>query len=117
MDMVTSITSFGRSGLYDWMIQRVTAVVLMAYTIFMLAYLLFNPGLDYAQWSALFQGTFMRLFSLLAILSLAAHAWIGLWSVSTDYIKPTVLRFMFQSLCGLLAFVYVVWGIQILWGI
>lgn len=115
--MVTSITSFGRSGLYDWMIQRVTAVVLMAYTLFMLGYLLLNPNLDYAQWSALFQGTFMRLFSLLAILSLAAHAWIGLWSVSTDYIKPTAWRFLFQSLCGLLAFIYVVWGIQILWGI
>ncbi|EXJ13110.1 MULTISPECIES: succinate dehydrogenase, hydrophobic membrane anchor protein [Nitrincola] len=114
--MVTSITSFGRSGLYDWMMQRVTAVVLMAYTIFMIGYLLFNPSLDYAQWSGLFSGTAMRIFTLLAILSMAAHAWIGLWSVSTDYIKITSLRFVFQSVCGLLAFIYVVWGIQILWG-
>ena len=42
MDMVTSITSFGRSGLYDWMMQRVTAIVLLAYTVFMIGYLLFN---------------------------------------------------------------------------
>ena len=115
--MVTSITSFGRSGLYDWMIQRVTAVILLAYTIFMIGYLLLNPGLDYAQWSSLFECTSMRIFTLLALLSMAAHAWIGLWSVTTDYIKPTGIRFVVQSVCGLLTFIYVVWGIQILWGV
>ncbi|SIQ09813.1 succinate dehydrogenase, hydrophobic membrane anchor protein [Marinobacterium stanieri] len=115
--MVTSITSFGRSGLYDWMMQRVTALVLATYTIFMIGYLLFNPDLSYEQWKDLFSGTGMRIYTLLAILSLVAHAWIGMWSVSTDYIKQAGARFVFQSVCGLLAFIYVVWGIQILWGI
>lgn len=115
--MVTSITSFGRSGLYDWMIQRVTAIILMLYTIFMIGYLLMSPAQDYEQWKALFDNTAMRIFSLLAILSFAAHVWIGLWSVSTDYIKATGVRFMFQSATGLLTFIYVTWGIQILWGV
>ncbi|MDO6562249.1 succinate dehydrogenase, hydrophobic membrane anchor protein [Amphritea sp. 1_MG-2023] len=115
--MVTSITSFGRSGLYDWMFQRVTAVVLLAFTVFMMGYMLFNPNLDYQQWSQLFGCSPMRIFTLLAILSMAAHAWIGMWSISTDYIKPTGFRFLFQSACGLLMFVYVAWGIQILWGV
>lgn len=115
--MVTSITSFGRSGLYDWMIQRVTAVVLLTYTVFMIGYLLINGDMDYNQWSGLFDSFAMRIYSLLALLSLAAHAWIGLWSVTTDYIKPTGTRFLVQSGCGLLTFIYVVWGIQILWGI
>ena len=115
--MVTTITSFGRSGLYDWMIQRVTAVILAAYSIFMICYLAFGADLTWEMWSGLFEGTAMRIFTLLALLSLAAHVWIGLWSVSTDYIKQTGLRFLFQSASGLVTFVYVVWGIQILWGI
>ncbi|MGB0662513.1 MAG: succinate dehydrogenase, hydrophobic membrane anchor protein [Pontibacterium sp.] len=115
--MVTSITSFGRSGLYDWMIQRVTALVLSAYTIFMVAYLAFGAELTYEMWAGLFQGTAMRIFTLLALLSFAAHVWIGLWSVSTDYIKATGPRFVFQSVSGLVTFIYVVWGIQILWGV
>lgn len=115
--MVTSITNFGRSGLYDWMIQRVTAVVLLAFTVFMMGYMLFNPNLDYQQWSELFRCTTMRIFTLLAILSMAAHAWVGMWSISTDYIKPTGIRFLFQSVCGLLTFTYVAWGVQILWGV
>ncbi|CUB02338.1 succinate dehydrogenase, hydrophobic membrane anchor protein [Marinomonas fungiae] len=115
--MVTQITSFGRSGLYDWMMQRVSALVLAVYSIFIIGYLLLNPDLTYEQWSGLFETTSMRIFSLLALLSVGIHSWIGLWSVSTDYIKATGVRFFFQSLCGLVMFIYVVWGVQVLWGL
>lgn len=115
--MVTQITSFGRSGLYDWMMQRVSAVVLSLYTVFIIGYLVLNPDLTYEQWSGLFSATWMRIFSLLALLSVGVHAWIGLWSVSTDYLKATGIRFLFQSLCGLVMFIYVIWGVQVLWGL
>ena len=48
--MVTSVTNLSRSGLYDWMAQRVSAVVLAAYFIFLIGYLVANPGIGYAQW-------------------------------------------------------------------
>lgn len=115
--MVTQITSFGRSGLYDWMMQRISALVLAVYSIFIIGYLLLNPDLTHEQWSGLFEMTSMRIFSLLALLSVGIHSWIGLWSVSTDYIKATGVRFFFQSLCGLVMFIYVVWGVQVLWGL
>ena len=115
--MVTTITNFGRSGLYDWLLQRISAVVLALYSVFMVVYLLLNPQLDYAQWDALFGMTSMRIFSLMALLSLGAPCWIGLWSVSTDYIKPFVFRFVFQMVIGVLMFVYTVWGVQLLWGL
>ncbi len=115
--MVTSITSFGRSGLYDWMIQRATGVILALYALFILSYLLFNPGLEFGQWRALFDLTWVRIFTLLALLSIGAHTWIGMWCISTDYIKPTGLRFLFQVVCGAAMFTYLVWGVQVLWGL
>jgi len=115
--MVANITNFGRSGLYDWMVQRVSAVILAVYVVFMLGYFIINQDVTYAQWSQLFQSTCVRIFSLLALLSLAAHAWIGLWTISTDYLKPLGIRFAFQAVCGIATFAYVVWGVQILWGI
>lgn len=33
--MVTTVTSYGRSGLSDWLVQRVSAVILAVYSIFM----------------------------------------------------------------------------------
>ena len=115
--MVASVTSLGRNGLYDWMIQRVTAVVLAAYSIFLIVYLVINPDLSYEQWSGLFQQTWMRIFTLLSILSLAAHAWVGLWTISTDYLKSTGVRFVFQAVCGVVMFAYVIWAAQVIWGL
>lgn len=121
--MVTAVTSFGRSGLYDWLIQRVGAVVLTAYTIFLVAYVAMNPEMDYAQWSNLYNQLWMRIFSLLALISFITHAWIGLWSVLTDYLtnrllgaKATVLRLIAQIVLGVAAVTYLVWGVEILWG-
>jgi succinate dehydrogenase / fumarate reductase membrane anchor subunit len=121
--MVTNVSSFGRSGLYDWVMQRITAVILGAYTLCMLGTFIFNPDLDYAQWRDLFASFPMKFFTLLAILSICAHGWIGMWTVSTDYLTPTmvgrnatVLRLLFQILCALFTLLYLVWGVQILWG-
>ena len=33
----------------------------------------------------------MKVFTLMAALSLAAHSWIGLWSVFTDYLTERML--------------------------
>lgn len=122
--MVTNVTSFGRSGLSDWLLQRVTAVVMAAYTVFMVVYLLTHSGLTYVDWVTLHQSLPMRLFSLLTILSVAVHAWIGLWAVLTDYVtvrlmgpKATGLRIILQLGMITVTLAYVVWAIDILWGI
>ncbi len=115
--MVKSVTNLGRTGVYDWLMQRVSAVVLALYTVFLVGYVLAAPDLDYGQWSALFEQTWMRVFSLLALISLGIHAWVGLWTITTDYIKPMAPRFLLQAVCGLIMFVYLVWGVQILWGL
>ena len=111
----------GRSGLYDWLMQRISAVILLAYFVF-LAYVLIG-GVDYVSWKALFTQTWVRIFSLMALLSLGVHAWVGLWAVFTDYFTErmmgqtgNVIRFVLQMVSGVVVFTYVVWGIQILWG-
>ncbi|WP_298188710.1 succinate dehydrogenase, hydrophobic membrane anchor protein [uncultured Pseudomonas sp.] len=121
--MVTNVTSFARSGLADWMVQRVSAVILAAYTLFLLGYVLLNPGMGYAEWQGLFSNNAMRIFSLLALVGLCAHAWVGMWTISTDYLTPmalgksaTAVRFLFQAAYGIAIFVFLVWGVQIFWG-
>lgn len=115
--MVASVTSLGRNGLYDWLIQRVSAVILAVYTLFILGYFVLNPDLTYEQWATLFESTCMRIATLAAVISLAAHAWVGLWTISTDYLKATGVRFVFQAVCGAIMFAYVVWAVQVIWGL
>ena len=121
--MVKAVTSFGRSGLSDWLLQRFSAVILLAYVFCVGGILLFTPGLDYAAWRDHFDSTAMKVFSLMALLSIVVHAWIGLWSVSTDYLtvrmlgaKANGIRILFQMAYAVVLFAYLVWGVQILWG-
>jgi succinate dehydrogenase / fumarate reductase membrane anchor subunit len=99
------------------MIQRVTAVVLALYVFFIVGYLMMHRELDYLEWRALFEMRGVRIFSMLALVALIAHSWIGVWTIATDYIKPTGVRLFFQIVCVVAIFVYFVWGIEILWGI
>lgn len=121
--MVTNVTSFGRSGLSDWVLQRVSAVILAAYTLFLVYWFATQPVVTYEAWKSLFDCTAMRIFSLLTLLSLIAHAWVGIWTITTDYLTPlslgnyaTKVRFLVQCACIVALFVYLVWGIEILWG-
>ena len=119
-DMVTSVTSFSRTGLSDWLIQRITSVILLAYFVFV-AYQL-GASVDYTSWKDLFDQTWVKVFTLLAALSLAAHSWIGLWSVFTDYLTErllgpvgNVLRLFCQLGASLALVVYVIWVVVIVW--
>ena len=121
--MVTNVTSLGRSGLYDWMVQRFSAIILAAYSLCILANFVMNPDMDFQTWSSIFEGNVMRFFSLITLIALCAHAWIGMWTVSTDYMtslqlgsSATFFRIVFQAGCVLLIAVYLLWGIQIFWG-
>ena len=121
--MVINVTSFSRSGLSDWIIQRFSAVILAAYTVFILAVLVFMPELNYESWREVFSKNSVRLFSVISLLALCGHAWVGMWTVGTDYLtgrqlggKGTFIRLIYQSFCVLLIAVYLLWGIQIFWG-
>ncbi|GAL36190.1 succinate dehydrogenase hydrophobic membrane anchor protein [Vibrio maritimus] len=53
---------------------------------------------------------------MLALASLLIHAWIGLWQVLTDYIKPTMLRGALQLTVIAVLLGYFFSGFFILWG-
>lgn len=115
--MVASATSLGRSGLHDWIIQRVTGVVLAAYVVFLAGFIFSAETLTFPVWQNLFTQIWFKIFSLLALVSLSFHAWIGMWIISTDYLKNTMVRFVFQILVILSCFAFILWGAQILWSV
>lgn len=114
--MVKAATSLGRSGLQDWIIQRITAVILAVYVAFLFGYFMVNSNFDFWTWRIFLMFPLMQFATLLALLSLIAHAWIGIWTVITDYLKPVGIRLFVQSLVVVALLVYLIWGIQIIWG-
>jgi succinate dehydrogenase / fumarate reductase membrane anchor subunit len=120
--VVDNVTSFGRSGLSDWLIQRVSSIVMTIYIGFIVTFIVYNGEINYADWKELHSNFLVRLITLFAVLSLAAHAWIGLWAVLTDYVTvrllgsiATPLRIFLQLGMIAVTLSYVIWAISILW--
>ncbi|MCW5590168.1 MAG: succinate dehydrogenase, hydrophobic membrane anchor protein [Legionellales bacterium] len=114
--MAISVTSLTRNGMRDWIIQRVTAIILALYVIYFFAYFITHPHVDYSQWHSLFQCTWMRYFSFFALVSIVLHSWIGIWTVLTDYVKCYHFRLLLNVVVWLALVSYLVFGIEILWG-
>jgi succinate dehydrogenase / fumarate reductase membrane anchor subunit len=104
-------------GLRDWLAQRVTAVVMAVYTLLFLLVLASLPQLDYGHWKALWALPVMRFATVLFVLSLLVHAWIGVRNIFMDYIKPTGLRLVLYVGVILALVWYAAWSAQILWTI
>lgn len=111
--MGVSANASSRAGLRDWLIQRVSAMIVLAYFIF-ICVLLF-AGHSVAQWRTLFSHAPMKLLTMFTLLSICWHAWIGLWTVLTDYVHNKKTQYsMFVVI--LAAIFYMIFDLaRILW--
>ena len=102
-------------GLKDWLAQRVTAVIMVVFTVVLaVVYLAFgNPS--YEGWSGLFANQWMKLLTFLTVLSLLFHAWIGIRDIWMDYVKPMAVRLVLQVLTILWLVGCAGYAAQILW--
>lgn len=104
-------------GLFDWLVQRLSAVVMVAYTLLLLLVLARMPQIDYVHWKALWNVPVMRYCTALFLLALYLHAWVGLRDIFMDYIKDAGLRLTLYVFTVIALLWYAIWSVQILWGL
>lgn len=115
--MVKDIIVGAHYGLKDWLIQRISAAVMAAYTLIFLILLLGQERIDFETWHAFMAGGFMRFLTFLFIVSLMYHAWVGVRDIWMDYIKPAALRLVLQVATIVWLVGCMGWAVQVLWRI
>ncbi len=115
--MVKSVLGVNHQGLTDWFFQRVSAVVMGIYFVGLMVFFLMHPDVTYEDWHGLFSCGWMKVATILVVISLLFHAWVGMWTVFTDYIKCAWARLILEVLVffGLAACFFAAFAI--LWGI
>ncbi len=118
-----SATGLTGSGVRDWIVQRISAVILAVYSVVILGYFAF-ADVNYESWHCFMSSLPMKLFSLVSILALAGHAWVGIWTIFTDYITvsklgkfASSLRLVLQALMIISIFTFLFWGVMIFWNL
>ena len=103
-------------GLGDWLLQRLTAVVMAGYTLFVFASIAAGRPSSHADLKAMFAGGFVRIFTMLFFVALLYHAWVGMRDILMDYVKAAGLRLALQAAVGTTLVVYLFWSASILFG-
>jgi succinate dehydrogenase / fumarate reductase, membrane anchor subunit len=102
-------------GLRDWLAQRITAVIITLYTLFFFAAVLSLPKFDYWHWKALWTVPVMRYATVLFVVAVGLHAWVGVRNILMDYVKSLSLRLTLYVLVILALISYAAWAVNILW--
>jgi succinate dehydrogenase / fumarate reductase membrane anchor subunit len=107
-------SSAAHAGFAEWLLQRVTAIYLGGFLLYLFVRFLVQPIGTFDAWRAWFAQGAVRLAWALAIASLLVHAWIGMRSVYLDYVKPLWLRFLVQMLTAIAIAALALWAAEIL---
>jgi succinate dehydrogenase / fumarate reductase membrane anchor subunit len=102
-------------GVGSFLLQRLTALILVVFFAILAVRLVAAGTLDYVAWARVFVPIWMKVLTLVAILALLYHAWIGVKDIWMDYVKPVWVRLTLQTLTALWLLACAVWSVQILW--
>ena len=101
-------------GLKAWIIQRLTALYLAGYFLFLANHFIFDAPQNHAQWQAWITNPWVTNFATLFCFSLLVHAWVGVRDVLMDYVKPISLRLLAMAVVGAVLVTSGLWFIRIL---
>jgi succinate dehydrogenase / fumarate reductase membrane anchor subunit len=102
-------------GFRDWLSQRVTAVLMVLFTLALLVQFILGGPVGYDCWAGIFSRQWMKVLTFVVILSLAWHAWVGMRDVWMDYIKPVGVRLLAQVFTIVWLVGCAGWAVQVLW--
>ena len=101
-------------GLRDWLLQRLTAIYLGIFLIYLLLHFLQQPQHTYQQWHDWVTQPAMIIAAVLFILALLVHGWVGMRDVVLDYVHAIGLRLFILSLIGLTLIACGLWALRVL---
>jgi succinate dehydrogenase / fumarate reductase membrane anchor subunit len=80
------------SGFRAWLIQRISAIYLAVYFIYLFFHFAFAAPGSHEQWQAWLAAPVVSVTLALFFLALLLHAWIGVRDVVIDYVHPLAIR-------------------------
>jgi succinate dehydrogenase / fumarate reductase membrane anchor subunit len=103
------------TGLRAWLVQRVTAVYMLFFIVFLLAHFLLDPPKSHLAWRGWILSPGVSIAAFVFYAALLAHAWVGVRDVTLDYVKPLAVRVLVLALLVFCLIGLGAWVTRILW--
>ena len=88
-------------GLRAWIWQRISAIYLLGFFLYLFFYMLLSKPLSFQAWHGWVADPIVSIAIVLFFMMVLIHAWVGIRDVVMDYIHPLFLRALALSLIGL----------------
>lgn len=109
-------TGSAHRGLGEWILQRLTAVYMSGFVIFLFLHWIAAPVSGYQAWRQWVGSVPVRVATTLFFAGIIVHAWIGLRSVYMDYLHALWLRTAVVIVTAVMLAAVLVWALGVLWG-
>ncbi len=104
----------GATGLIAWFTQRVSAIYIAIFSLYLLYVFIACPPENYQQWHTFVTQPMISVSSVLFFAALMIHAWIGVRDVVIDYVHPFAIRLTILSMVMIGLMTCGLWALQIL---
>ena len=77
-----------------WYLQRWSSIFILLYVIYLLLSIMSLSPVIYVDWMLFVSSFIFKATTSLVFLSILTHAFLGLWTIGTDYLTPRTLGFL-----------------------
>jgi succinate dehydrogenase / fumarate reductase membrane anchor subunit len=102
------------TGLRAWLVQRISAICMLLFIVFLLAHFLLDPPHTYQAWRDWMTNPGVSIATCVFFAALLLHTWVGVRDVLMDYVHPLALRVSALSLLGVGLITIAAWIMRIL---
>ncbi|MAR95628.1 MAG: succinate dehydrogenase, hydrophobic membrane anchor protein [Gammaproteobacteria bacterium] len=85
-------------GSLIWNIQRYSSLFILAYVIYIFSFFIITDEIDFLAWSNFFKSFQVKASTSIVFLMIVLHAYIGLWTIGTDYLTNRTLGFLSRAI-------------------
>lgn len=105
-------------GVRDWLVQRITAALIVLFTIALLGQILCASGpIDYTLWHGIFSQQWMKLLTFVIVIAVLWHAWVGVRDIWMDYVQPVGIKLALDVFTIVWLLACAGWAFQVLWSL
>ncbi len=107
----------GANGLRPWLMQRLSAIYIAGFLLFILLNLASAPVIGFDAWRGWVASPLVNAAIALFFVALLVHAWVGTRDVLMDYVKTVALRFVLLTLFALVFLILLFWSLRVLFSV
>lgn len=104
----------GATGLRAWVYQRISAIYLAVFFLYLIVHFLVDAPAGYDEWRAWMAQPVISIGAYLFFVSLMLHAWVGVRDVLIDYVHPATIRLTLLFFIGFGLIACAMWAIQVI---